>query len=305
MTKLNLSVLGLNRVGISIGMALAKNSQDIHTVGFDQEKKIKAQVEKRKIFSATTNSLKDAVQSADVVVISLPLDEVQVTFKDIATLLINEAMIVYCGWLPGKVAKWAQEILPGNVFFTALTPAFNPKYIKQNQSDEPSADLFDHSLMFVSHLPIIPPAVVETATALTKLLGATPYFSDLLEVDGFQTLTHILPSIAAAAVMLEVENEPGWEDARKLAGENFAYSTLPLDHLMESYDLGQSLLLNGENSLRIIGNLQAALAQLGTLISEGKSEELKTILENMIASRNSWLKKRNELAEATESKKKK
>ena len=44
MTKLNLCVIGLHRVGISIGMALAKNSRDVHAVGFDPEKKIVAQM---------------------------------------------------------------------------------------------------------------------------------------------------------------------------------------------------------------------------------------------------------------------
>jgi prephenate dehydrogenase len=305
MTQLNLSVLGLDRLGVSIGMALSKNSQDIHIVGFDKNKKVTARIESQKIFSETTNSLQDALRSADVVVISPPVDEVQPILKEMAPFLMDEAMIVYCGFLPGQGAKWAQVILPDNVFFTALTPTFNPKYIEQNLPQEPCADLFENGLIFISHAPSVPPAVADMTITLTRLLGAKPHFSDLLEVDGLQVLTNILPIISAAVVMLEAKNEPGWQDAAKLAGELYASSTRPLDHLMEQYDLGQSLLINREYSLRIIANLQNALAKLSTLISAGKSEELKTMLEALTASRNPWMKTRQELAQPAEPKKKK
>jgi len=304
-TDLNLAILGLTRLEISIGMAIARNSAGIRCIGFDRDKKVASQVARQNIFAQTTHSLKTAVSSADVVLLAPQLDEVQSLLKDMAPFLIEEAMIVYCGTLPGQVAKWVREILPANVFFTALTPTFNPRYLGHVILEEPCADLFDNSLMFISHSPEVPPQVVDVAIALTRRLGALPHFSDLQEVDGLQTLTEILPILSAAALMLELKKEPGWEDARNLAGERYASATLPLDRLMEYYNLGSSMLLHKDRCLRLIANLQDSLVQLGGLISEEKTEELRTTLDALRASRQKWVTGRQALAASSQPAKKK
>jgi len=224
----------------------------------------------------------------------LPLDEVKDIFTRIAQWIKKDAVLMYFSALPEKTAGWAKQLLPENVYFVALTPAINPKYIEDFDQSIPHVDLFENSQMLISHLPSIPPKVIQIAADLTTMMGATPCFADLAEVDGLQTIAQFMPRIAAAAVMDEVVNEPGWKDASKLAGDDLANATHLLNSILDE-NQGQVLIDNKENSLRVIANLQNSLSKLAQLINAGESEKLQDYLESLRMERENWLGKRRNI----------
>ena len=120
------------------------------------------------------------------------------------------------------------------------------------------------------------------------MLGATPCFADLAEVDGLQTIAQFLPRIAAAAVMDEAVNEPGWKDASQLAGNDLADATRLLNSILGE-NQGQLFIENKENSLRVISNLQTSLAKIAQLINAGDHQQLQDHLESLRIGREKWL----------------
>ncbi len=289
--KINLSVIGLDRTGVSVGLALGKKSAEMQRAGFDLDPKKIEEAKKYQAFEQLTVKLIDAVKMADLVLVDLPLDEVQDLFTNIFTWIKKDAVLIYFSALPSKVADWARQLLPESVYFVALTACINPKYIEDLDQSTPHADLFENSQMLISHLPSIPPKVIQIAADLTDLIGATPCFADLAEVDGLQTIAQFLPRISAAAVMDEVVNEPGWKDARKLAGDDLANTTRLLNSILDE-NQGQVLIDNQENSLRVIANLQNSLGKLAQLIHDGDSQKLQEHLDSLRMERESWLGKR-------------
>ena len=292
--KINLTVIGLDRTGVSIGLALGKKGAEIQRTGFDLDHKKVEAAKNYQAFNQVTVKLDDAVKLADLVLMDLPLDEVKDIFTRIAQWIKKDAVLMYFSALPEKTAGWAKQLLPENVYFVALTPAINPKYIEDFDQSIPHVDLFENSQMLISHLPSIPPKVIQIAADLTTMMGATPCFADLAEVDGLQTIAQFMPRIAAAAVMDEVVNEPGWKDASKLAGDDLANATHLLNSILDE-NQGQVLIDNKENSLRVIANLQNSLSKLAQLINAGEGEKLQDYLESMRMERENWLGKRRNI----------
>jgi len=292
--KINLAVIGLDRTGVSIGLALGKKGAEIQRTGFDLDHKKVEAAKNYQAFNQVTVKLDDAVKLADLVLMDLPLDEVKDIFTRIAQWIKKDAVLMYFSALPEKTAGWAKQLLPENVYFVALTPAINPKYIEDFDQSIPHVDLFENSQMLISHLPSIPPKVIQIAADLTTMMGATPCFADLAEVDGLQTIAQFMPRIAAAAVMDEVVNEPGWKDASKLAGDDLANVTHLLNSILDE-NQGQVLIDNKENSLRVIANLQNSLSKLAQLINAGESEKLQDYLESLRMERENWLGKRRNI----------
>ena len=289
--KINLTVIGLDRIGVSIGLALGKKGAEMQRTGFDLDHKKVEAAKKTQAFNQVTAKLDDAVKIADLVLIDLPLDEVKDIFTRIAQWIKKDAVLLYFSALPEKTAGWAKQLLPENVYFVALTPAINPKYIEDFDQSNPHVDLFENSQMLISHLPSILPKVIQIAADLTTMMGATPCFADLAEVDGLQTIAQFLPRITATAVMDEVVNEPGWKDASKLAGDDLANATRLLNSILDE-NQGQVLIDNKENSLRVIANLQNSLGKLAQLIHAGDSQKLQDYLESLRMERENWLGKR-------------
>ncbi len=292
--KINLTVIGLDRIGVSIGLALGKKGAEMQRTGFDLDHKKVEAAKNYQAFNQVTDKLDDAVKLADLVLIDLPLDEVKGIFTRIAQWIKKDAVLLYFSALPEKTAGWARQQLPENVYFVALTPAINPKYIEDFDQSTPHVDLFENSQMLISHLPSIPPKVIQIAADLTTLMGATPCFADLAEVDGLQTIAQFLPRITAAVVMDEVVNEPGWKDASKLAGDDLANATRLLNSILDE-NQGQVLIDNNENSLRVIANLQNSLGKLAQLIHAGDSQKLQDYLESLRMERENWLGKRRNI----------
>jgi prephenate dehydrogenase len=286
--KINLSVIGLDRIGVSIGMALGKKSAEMQCTGFDIDPKKVEAAKNVQAFFQVTSKMENAVQLADVVLVDLPLDEVKDIFSRIARWIKKDAVLLYFSALPEIVAGWAGQLLPENVYFVALTPSINPKYIEESDQSTPRADLFENSQMLISHNPSIPPNVIQIAADLTNKLDATPCFADLAEVGGLQTIAQFLPRITAAAVMDEAINEPGWKDASKLAGDDLANATRLLNSILYE-NQGQLLIENKENSLRVISNLQSSLAKIAKLINTGDHQELQDHLDSLRMGREKWL----------------
>lgn len=292
--NLQITVIGLGRIGTSIGLALASELKHFHRLGHDREPKINRKAKKLGAFDQTHLNLQSSVKNADIVILAIPVDEIQETLRLIAPDLKAGTLVLDTSSIIMAVASWANELLPTEQHFVSFTPSENPKYLYETTTgiDSAHADLFENSLILISPPASSDPEILQLISDLAIRLRAKPLFADPMEADGLIASCHLLPKLIAAALLNATIEQPGWHEARKLAGRAYSMITEPILHLGETNSLGQSALLNQNNALRVLDDLMTALQDLRDSIAKEDSQTLHNLLDHARQGRISWLKQR-------------
>mgnify|MGYP005810642759 CR=1 FL=1 len=289
---LKITILGLGQVGASIGLALAKIKDQAVRVGNDREPMVMRQAEKIGAVDRTMINLPSAVKDADLVIMALPIDEIHDTIEVIAQDLKSGAVLIDTSPIKSAVMQWAKELLPGDDrYFVTLNPSLNPAYLDDvsQDIDEAHADLFQNSLMLITTPMGIDNSAIELVTNLTQILGATPLFTDAVEADGLNASSNLLPRLVAAALVNATVDQPGWREARKLAGAAYAQSTELVLHPEETKALGQAALLNADNAIRVLGVMMEELQSMREAIAANDATALQQRLEHARDAREEWI----------------
>lgn len=289
-----ITIVGLGQLGASVGLALGSRQDDIHRVGHDKSPEVAKKAHKKGAIDDVKHNLPAAVREADIVLLSLPVDEIRATLEVIAPDLREGAVVMDTAPMQSSVAHWAQEILPEGRYYVGLVPAINPLYLHRIELgvDAAEEDLFDGGVVVLGTLPGVPEEAVKVATDLIETLGAMPLFADMAETDGLMASTHIVPQLVAAALLNAVVDQPGWKEARKLAGRPFAALTSALAYQDEIDSLGAAALLNNENVVRVLDVVIGSLQGLRDDVANGNREDVSERLEMALEGRRRWLGER-------------
>jgi len=107
-----ITIVGLGQIGTSIGLALAGRQELIYRVGHDREIGIARQAEKMGALDKVAINLPAAVSEADIVMLSLPVDQIHDTLAIIKEDLKAGAVVMDTSPTKQAVMNWAAEILP-------------------------------------------------------------------------------------------------------------------------------------------------------------------------------------------------
>lgn len=290
-----ITILGLNRVGTSIGLALAKIKDQAVRIGNDRNPNVARAAEKLGAVDKTMINLPSAVRDADVVILALPVDEIRATIEVIIQDLKPGCVLIDTSPVKNRVLEWVNELFTDNDrYFVSLTPTLNQAYLMETNSgpDGAHADLFKNGLMFVTSQPGIDESAVTLATNLIQIMGATPIFADSNETDGLIAYSHLLPELVAAALVNATMEQPGWREARKIAGHAYAQTTESVLHYEESKEFGQAAMYNADNIVRMLDLVMAELSQMRDAVAGGNEAALKQRLELALDGRALWLEQR-------------
>ena len=286
------TILGLNQIGASIGLALGKMKDQVTRTGNDRDPGIARQAEKMGAVDKLHVNLHSAVQNADVVILAMPVDEIRETIETIAQDLKPGCVLVDTSPVQGPVARWARELLPAeDRYFVSMTPSLNPAYLMERGAGvgEAHADLFSKGVIIITSPPGTDESALVLAANLTSALGATPLFSESAEADSLLSYSHLLPGLVAAALLNATTSQPGWREARKLAGPIYATATQPVERLDETHTPGQSVLLNDEPVIRMLDSMILELSHLRDAIYDQNAKALAEQLEKASQARAQWL----------------
>lgn len=291
---IQITIIGLGQVGASLGLALAKHTERIKRVGHDRELTIQNRAKSLGAVESTQFNLPAAVSGADVVVLAIPLDQVEETLKFIAADLREDAVILDFSAQPGATQKWVSAHLPAGRHYLSLVPAINPAYLEQpGQGLEVAhADLFEKATVGIAAPAGTPGEALKLASDLVALVGAKPIFLDLLEADGLMTTAQLLPQTLAAALMNATAEQPGWSDTRRFAGRPFVQVSAPLSETSPEA-LAQALLSNPTAASHALGMAIGALTYLREAIDSGNQADLEKRLRLAIEDRETWLNERH------------
>lgn len=288
-----LTIIGLGQIGASIGLALASQKEVIRRVGHDKEPNNAKRARDMGALDKVEFNLHAAVQDADLVLLTLPTDQIRETLEQIAEDLKEGAVVMDTAPVKEIIAAWVAELIPAGRYYIGLTPVLNPAYLHSTDTglDAAHADLFKNGLIAISAAPRTVSDAVKLAADLTRLLGALPLFADPLEMDGLMAATHLLPQLLAAGLLNATLTQPGWREGRKVAGRAYAEATGPIAH-MSTAGLAADAILNGENVLRMLDSALAALASIRSDIESHNHEALEERLERARQGRELWWKQR-------------
>jgi len=285
-----ITIVGLGQIGSSIGLALKTHDVDVHRVGHDKEPQVAKESQKAGAVDDVKYNLPASIREAQIVVLALPLAEIRETLEVIAPDLQEGTLVLDTAPAKVTVAAWAKELLPQGRFYIGFTPAINPEYLHGTEFGVKAAraDLFEKGLIVVNAPLGTPGNVFDLAMELVRLLGASSLLMDTAEADGVFSAIHILPQLAAAALLDTTADKPGWQDARKLAGRPYATVTAGVAYHDDMASLGESALENRENTVRLLNAYIASLIDLRDEIDANDRAAVTERLENALKKRIRW-----------------
>jgi prephenate dehydrogenase len=291
--SVQITIIGLGQVGTSIGLALAEQ-KSIKRVGHDKNFEAARAAHKAGAVDETKINLPASVIDANIVLLCLPLSEIRETLKYISDDLQEGTVILDTAPAKAKVAEWVNEFIPQGRYYVGLAPAAGANYLHGIDLGVEAArvDLFNNGLFLVNAPSGTPEEAVKLATDLIELLGAQALFTDPMEADGLLASTHLLPQLAAAALLDATVDQPGWVEARKIAARPYATATAALAYHDEAQSLGDAALANRENILRVLDAYMSSLQKLRDEIDHGDARSVAEFLDDAVKARDRWLHER-------------
>lgn len=292
--SIKITIIGLGQIGASVGLALGEHGDMFERTGHDRELGIARRAQKMGAVDRVAINLPSSVRKADVVLLSLPTDQIEQTLRVIAPELREDAVVMDTAPVKEIVAAWTDELLPEKRHYVGLTPVINPAYLHGFDSGLEAAhtDLFKNGMLAIVAPTRTASEAIKLSADLARMLGAEPFFADPVEIDGLMAATHTLPELLSAALLNATIDQPGWREGRKVAGRVYAEVTTPTMHLNDPKTLSRAALLNRENVMRTIDSLIAALYAMRTDIEREEGDVLEERLERARAGRSLWWNQR-------------
>jgi prephenate dehydrogenase len=293
--SVQITIVGLGQIGSSIGLALKAHGVDAHRVGHDKDPQAAKDSQQAGAVDDVKYNLPASVREAKIVVLALPLAAVRETLEIIVPDLQEGTIILDTAPAKTTIAAWARELIPPGRFYIGLTPAINPEYLHGTDFGVKAArvDLFERGLMAVNAPSGTPGNVFDLVMEFVHLLGAVPLLMDTIEADGLFSAMHVLPQLAAAALLDTTVDQPGWQEARKLAGRPYATVTAGAAYHDDVISLGASALENRENVVRLLNAYIASLIRMRDEIEASDHKALTERLEDAWQGRIRWLDERS------------
>ena len=285
-----MTIIGMGQIGTSFGLALREHGEAVYRRGYDKELGLANRAKAQGALDERFINLPNAVAGADIVLLALPVHEIRPALELIAPDLKEGAVVLDTAPAKSAVRAWAQELLPPERYYVGLMPVLNPAYLYLEATGQEAAraDLFRGMPMMIAAPPGTPSEAVKLAADLSRLLGATPLFAELVEVDSLMTRVDLLPRLLAAALVETTADKPGWREGRQLTGRAYTEVTASLGRMEDASALSRALTLNRQNALRSLDAFIAALQQIRADLDAEDEEALKTRLEKAQAGRRRW-----------------
>jgi len=291
-----ITIIGLGQIGASIGLALKARGANVHRVGHDKDSRSAKAAQEAGAVDTYKYNLPDSVRGAGIVILAVPFAEVRETLETIAPDLQEGTLIIDTALSKGTVESWVKELIPQGRFYVGLFPAIHPDQLHGVEYGVKAAraDLFEKGVMALTAPYGTPENVFKLTTDLISLLGSLPLLMDTAEADGLLGKVQILPQLAAAALLDATLDQPGWLEAKKLAGRPYATVTAGLAYHDDAASLREAALENRENMVRLLNSYITSLIQLRDDIDEGDREALGERLDNAWDGRMRWFEERSE-----------
>jgi prephenate dehydrogenase len=298
MADVSIAILGLGRVGTSIGLALKRYNRGggahrFFITGYDSRAASVKAAQKLGAVDEVTSQPEAAARGKDIVVIALPYSEVEQTYRFAGGSLRAGAVLIDLSPLIAPSVAWAAKTLPKDAHLICAHAAVNPNYLMDgvDATDRASEDYFDDGTLFL--MPGITSAkeAIDLASELTRILGARVQFIDPAEHDSLAAMTDLLPMLVGVAYFHMIQRSSGWPDLQRLTNGGFGMLT---HNLFDTHpdDLRELWLRSGADLTRALDELIASLRTLRGVIAGADRDGLEAALDVSSREYEGWINRR-------------
>lgn len=283
-----ITIIGLDRIGASIGLALKQSPLEVTVIGHDADA-TKGKVAKETVLAIDQAewNMVNAARKADILVITTPTSFLESILQVIGSELQPHTLVLDFSSLKRLGLDWAEQYLRQGHYVGAM-PVLAAPYLADGRSEAIAAtpDLFKNSAFCLMPSPNADPQAVETAVNFGLLLGALPYFVDPDEYDSLVQGSETLPGLISLAMFNNMQKATGWRDMMRFVGLPFALMTRPLQN---ERDIPLHALQNRQATLRWLDAMMDELKVVRRLIYEENDEVLTALTEQLATEREKWL----------------
>jgi prephenate dehydrogenase len=285
--KVQITIIGTGCVGTSIGLALHAADAPALIVGHDKKPEHAGLARKKGAVDKVDWNLLAACENADMVVLAIPMTEIEETLRLIAPELKPGCVITDTASLKVPIFEWAQALLPDNVNFVGGSPLIAAS---GSGPEGAKADLFRDCRYSLTPAPDAHPDAVGLVSSMVTILGADPYFLDPQEHDSLTAGAANLPTVVSLSLTSAMSEEASWRELRKFSDANFDTFSAMMGE--DAAATTQALLSNRENLMRWLDAYLIKMQQIRRLLAENAEDELDAMVEKAVEARRNWLRDR-------------
>ncbi len=284
---LNITVLGLDALGASLGLALGTLDPKILDVGrprvtgWDTSKKVLDAARGRLAIDNGSTDLAAAVSDADVVIVNVAEDQLATTFAAIAPHLKVGVIVTDLAPVKAPVMAWAKANLPATAQFIGGHPftgiGGGPAQAK--------LDLFKDVMYCLVAEPTVGHNAINGMTALVTAIGAKPYYMDAAEHNSYVAGAAHLPLALSLALLNTLGASSAWTEIQPIAGEALQSATALGD--TDPASAAAALHANRAAVRSWLRQLQEGLSDLDRQLDDPAA--LATLAEAAHTARQRWL----------------
>lgn len=284
--KPRLTIIGLGRLGRSIGLALKKTGAELEIVGHDKDRETLGAAQKSGAVDKGEWNLYNACEGAGLIVLSLPLAGVLENINLLKDDVAPGVIVTDTASVKMPVLQAAQVFKPG-VHFIGGDPVFRPKVDGTMPDGDANAELFQNAVYCLTPTFTTDPDAVQVMTGYVSMLGAKPLFLDPAEHDGLAAGAQHLATVMETALLKTTTGSSGWRELNKFAGADFFHATELATR--EAGSMAQVMLAQREPLQRWIDLYSQSLRELRMLLAQNDAVGLEKWLVAAQEARSQWL----------------
>ena len=298
MAEVSVAILGLGRLGTSIGLALKRyNDQgkqhQFKISGYDGTSSIAKNAQKIGAVDTTFGRPEMAAKDKDIVVIALPYADVESAYDFIAPSLRAGVVVLDSSPLCQTSLEYAKKYLSEDSHLICIKPIVNPTYLFDgaDNHEKASTDYFDNGTMLLMPSVKAIKEAIELAADFGGILGMRVHYADPAEHDGLMVATEAMSSVLGTAYFYAMVNSRGWGDTQRMTNPAFAMLTHKL-YDTHPDDL-RDLWMNSDVGLvHHIDSTIEQLRELRTAIASKDRDAIEFVLEKSSREYEGWYNRR-------------
>lgn len=288
--KPKITIIGLGRVGASIGLALKKSGAELEIIGHDKVRDVGNAAQKSGAVDKHDWNLYNACQGAGLVLLAMPLAGVLETIELLKNDIAPGIIVTDTAMVKQPILEAARVFAPG-VHFIGGHPIIRPTPDMPGARDQANAELFSDAQYCLTPAPDADAEAINVLAGFVSILGAKPFFLDAVEHDGLAAGAQHLALVLQAAFLKTTTASSGWRELNKFAGDDYFQATQLA--AQDAKSIAQLLLAQNLPLQLWMTQTMQAWRELQTLLVQNDAAALEKWLVPAQEARAQWL--RNEV----------
>src|SRR5690348_7783917 len=213
-----IALLGLGLIGGSLGLALQHERVAEHIYGYDNNQDATYQAWKIGAITEIRNTAEEAVQEADIVILTAPIHAIPGLLGCIASHLKQGVLVTDTASTKVQILNWANSLLPPHATFVGGHPMAG-RELSGIQAAE--AGLFKDCTYCLVPSEQTPIDSIAQLSDIVVQLGARPLVLDATRHDRLVAGISHLPFMLSSALVHCLSKQENWKELTTLAAGGF------------------------------------------------------------------------------------